>query len=370
MREIFRCVSVAALFVTLAALMSAAPVAGEEQDRRLARERRVQEPADPLQHLEDWERAEIQSLVQAVGAALQGRLTPTENSFELQPSFFKQTDDLTYVPFTVTVDPARISESVVAMYLFVTAHQDPLAAPAEPDSAEEPVPQVPQPVFEDAYFIDVSAGRAGGGPIHLSRAFTAPGGDYDVYIAMRASLGGPVPEGQDPASVLMIKEEVSIPNLWTTELQTSSVLVADLIQPIAEPLTADEQVEEPYTMGTTRIIPKYGRSFAQQDELSLILLVYNPQLTGEQKPDLTIEYNFHHHTGADEEFFNKTDPQQFNADTLPPGWDMALGHQIVTGQSVPLSLFPPGDYRLEIMISDNEAGTSLTRDVHFTVQET
>ena len=256
------------------------------------------------------------------------------------------------------------------MYLFVTAHQDPPAAPADPDSTEEPVPQVPRAVFEDAYFIDVSAERAGGGPIHLSRAFSAPGGDYDVYIAMRDSLGGPVPEDQDPASVLMIKEAVSVPNLWTTELQTSSVLVADLIEPLAEPLTPAEQSQQPYTLGTTRIVPKHGRSFGKQDELSLILLVYNAQLTGDQKPDLTIEYNFHHRTDAGEEFFNKTDPEQFNAQTLPPSFDVALGHQIVAGRPVPLSLFPAGDYRLEITISDNEAGTSLTRDVHFTVQET
>ena len=356
MRETSPRVSVAALFVTLAVLMSAVPVAGQEPE---------QEPANPLQ---DWERAELETLVQAVDAALQGRLAPTENPFKLRPNFLKGADGLTYVPFTVTVDPARIRESVVAMYLFVTAHQDPSAAPADPDSAEEPVPQVPPAVFKDAYFIDVSAERAGGGPIHLSRAFSAPGGDYDVYIAMRDSLGGPVPEDKEPASVLMIKEEVSVPNLWTTELQTSSVLLADLVEPTTELLTQAEQIRQPYTLGTTRIVPKYGRNFGKQDELSLILLVYNAQLTGDQKPDLTIEYNFHHRKNVGEEFFNKTNPQQFNAQTLPPGFDVALGHQIVAGQSVPLSLFPAGDYRLEITISDNEAGTSLTRDVYFTVQ--
>ena len=361
MREISRRVSVAALFVTLAVLMSAAPVAGQEPE---------QEPADPLQDLEDWERAEIQSLAQAVRAALQGRLTPTENPFELQPSFFKQADDLTYVPFTVTVDPARISESVVTMYLFVTAHQDPPAAPADPDSAEEPVPQVPRPVFEDAYFIDVSAERAGGGQIYLSRAFTAPGGDYDVYIAMRDSLGGPVPEDQESASVLMIKEEVSVPNLWTTELQTSSVLVAEVVELLTAPLTPDEQVEQPYTFPDRRIVPKYDRRFRKKDRLSFILIVYNSNPTTDQKPDVTVEYNFHQRTDAGEEFFNKTPPLQFNAQTLPPEWDMALGHQIDAGQSVALSVFPAGDYRLEITISDNEAGTSVTRDVHFTVQET
>ena len=123
-------------------------------------------------------------------------------------------------------------------------------------------------------------------------------------------------------------------------------------------------------MGTTRIVPKHDRSFGKMEELSLIMLVYNPQLTSDQKPDLTIEYNFHQRGEAGEEFFNKTNPQQFNAQTLPPGFDVALGHQIVAGQSVPLTLFPAGEYRLEITVSDNEAGTTLTREVSFTVQET
>ena len=362
MREIFRCVSVAALVVTLAVLMSAAPIAGQEQEP---------ESANPLQ---DWERAELQTLARTVGDALQGRLAPTENPFELQPSFFKaESIGVTYVPFTVTVDPAQISRAKVAMYLYVTAHQDPPAAPpapADPDTAEVPVPQTPPAVFEDAFFLDVPAERAAGGPIHLSRFFAAPGGDYDVYIAMSDSLGGPLPEDQQPPSVLMLREQVSVPNLWTTELQTSSGILLDLFEPSTEPLTRDELEKQPYSLGAMRIVPKHGRRFGKQDQLSLILLVYNPQLTSDLKPDLIVEYNFHQRTDAGEEYFNKTAPMQFNAQTMPPEWDHALGHSINAGQSVPLSMFPAGDYRLEITISDNEAGTSVTRDVHFTVQET
>ena len=369
MGEIFGRVSVAALFVTLAILMSAAPIAGEELEQ------------EQQNQLEDWERAELESLVEAVRAALQGRLALAGNPVELQTNFLKGVDGLTYVPFTVTVDPEQISHAKMAMYLYVTAHQDPSAsaAPAAPTDALRflrrgvPVPSsVPQAVFEDAYFIDVLAESANGGPIHLSRAFTVPGGDYDIYVALRDSMGGPVDEGEDQekTKILMVREQVSVPNLWTTELQTSSVLVTKLVEPLTAPLTPDEQVEQPYTLGTTRIVPKHDRLFGKQDELSLVLLVYNALLTDDQKPDLTIEYNFHQRTGEGEAFFNKTNPQQFNAQTLPPGFDVALGHQIVAGQSVPLSLFPAGDYRLEITISDNEGGTSVTRDVHFTVQET
>ena len=41
-----------------------------------------------------------------------------------------------------------------------------------------------------------------------------------------------------------------------------------------------------------------------------------------------------------------------NATTLPPAFDMSLGHQLQTGQAVPLASFPAGDYRLEIKVTD------------------
>ena len=324
---------------------------------------------DQAAPLEEWQQAELQSLVEVVSAALQGQLVPTEQPFEMKPDFLKGADGNTYVPFTLTVDPAKVGSSSLAMYLFVTEHAEAALgnATAENEQAAEP----PPPVFEDAYFVDVSA-RAAGDPITISRAFTSTGGEYDVFIALRDSAGGPAEEDQpaNAATVLMLKEEVTVPDLWTPQLMTSSVIVADVVEPMTQPLTPEQQILSPYSLGTTRIVPKNDRSFGKQEELSLIFLVYNTRLGGDQKPDVTIEYNFHTRAAGGEEFFNKTNPQQFNAQTLPPGFDMSLGHQIVAGQSVPLTLFPAGDYRLEITVTDNAAGATVTQNVNFTVRAT
>ena len=56
-----------------------------------------------------------------------------------------------------------------------------------------------------------------------------------------------------------------------------------------------------------------------------------------------------------------------NAQTLPPKFDFGAGHQLQSGQAVPLASFPEGDYRLEIKITDKLAAKSLTRNVNFTV---
>jgi hypothetical protein len=257
------------------------------------------------------------------------------------------------------------------MYLFVTEHAD--AAGTATTAAEDEPAELPEPVFEDAYFVDISADRAPGDPITFSRAFTSGSGEYDVFIALRDSAGQPSeedPPADAAATLMMLKEEVTVPDLWTAGLTTSSIIVADVVEPLAQPLTPDQHVLDPYTLGTTRIVPKNDRSFGKQQELSLVFLVYNPSLGSDQKPDVTIEYNFHTQAAGAEEFFNKTNPQQFNAQTLPPGFDMALGHQIVAGQAVPLTLFPAGDYRLEIKVTDNASGASVTQNVGFTVRET
>ena len=360
MKEFYRHLLTVAACVIVVLLMLAAPVAGQSDSDSEQR---------PERELADWERAELQSLVRVVGAALQGELAPTVDPFEMMPSFLKGTDGNTYVPFTLAIDPSKLGESKLATYVYIVPHQDVSSAAGDAPDSEEP--ELPTAVFEDAYFIDVGVAEGSEGPVFLSRAFSVPGGDYDVYIALRDSKGEDADDDdREAATVMMLKKEVSVPNLWTTELQTSTVLVAETVEPLSAPLSPEEQIANPYTLGTTRIVPKHDRSFGKQDELSLIMLVYNPKLTSDQMPDLTIEYSFHQKTDAGEEFFNKTNPQQFNAQSLPPGFSVALGHQIVAGQSVPLSLFPPGDYRLEILITDNEAGTSVTRDLNFTVRET
>ena len=86
------------------------------------------------------------------------------------------------------------------------------------------------------------------------------------------------------------------------------------------------------------------------------MLIYNPKIDATNKPDVTVEYNFYaKHGGQPEKFFNKTNPQNLNAQTLPPQFDFAAGHQLQSGQAVPLASFPEGDYRLEIKVTDKIA---------------
>ena len=298
--------------------------------------------------LEDWQRDELRGLLDAITSAVEGEIVPEADPFELRPDFLKGTDGQVYVPFTLMVDAAKVDSPMLSMYLFV--------APPGADEA----------VFEDAYFASVNAG--GDGPVQLSRAFTAPGGTYDVYVALQQSMGEESDE-DERGPIMLLRESVNVPDLWDGQLQLSSIIVPELVEPLAAPLTPDEQILSPYSLGTTRIVPKFDEEFGKQAELSLIFLVYNPGLADGSKPNITIEYTFHQRSDGAEEYFNRTNPQEFNSQTLPPAFDVTLGHQIVAGQTIPLSLFPAGDYRLEIKVTDNTNSAEIIENVMFTVLE-
>jgi hypothetical protein len=68
-----------------------------------------------------------------------------------------------------------------------------------------------------------------------------------------------------------------------------------------------------------------------------------------------------------ERYFNHTEPQRFNPGILGADFDPAGGHPVMAGQGIPLAGFEDGEYRLAIRILDLLAGTSVVRDVLFTV---
>ena len=126
------------------------------------------------------------------------------------------------------------------------------------------------------------------------------------------------------------------------------------------------------------IVPVTDMKFSKKAEISTFMLIYNAKADAANKPDVTVEYNFCQAAAgsqpkagepckAGEKFFNKTNPQNLNAQTLPPQFDITAGHQLQTGQAVPLASFPEGDYRLEIKITDKIANKSVTKDINFSV---
>jgi hypothetical protein len=296
----------------------------------------------------------------------------------VREDFLKALGNKEYVPFTVAIDPSKLNgAATVAFYWRVVPHAEAAAAPAPAQKKDDKKDKDKKGnyAYEDISFAAVPAGQA---PLRISRSFTVSAGNYDVIVVAKEPTPDKAPKNAPPAKMSVVKQTVSVPEFWNADLNTSSVLVTERIDPLPAPLTPEQQADRPYAMGTMELLPKFDMKFTKKSEIQTFMLIYNPQTDKANKPDVTVEYNFCQIAAgnepkpgepckAGEKFFNKTNPQNLNAQTLPPVFDMAAGHQLQTGQAVPLASFPEGQYRLEIKVTDKISNKSLTRDVNFTI---
>jgi hypothetical protein len=320
---------------------------------------------------DDAQKKEIQSVVKFVDDAAAGQ--PASNDLDLKwvrEDVLKAQGNKEYVPFTVALDPGKIAGERVAFYWRVVAKGAavPDAAPAaakKDDKKKDDKNKKTDYAYEDVTFVPVAGAQ---NPMRISRSFTVPAGAYDVYLVAKEPTPEKAPKNAPPPKMSLIKQTVTVPDFWNGELATSTVIIAQRIDPLPAPLTPQQQADRPYALGQMEIVPAPDTKFTKKSELSTFMLIYNPKVDANNKPDVSVEYNFYQkQSGQPEKFFNKTNPQNLNAQTLPPQFDLAQGHQLQSGQAVPLASFPEGEYRLEIKVTDKLANKTLTREVNFTV---
>lgn len=315
--------------------------------------------------LSDAQKREIQAILKIVDSAAAGQPAPNDLSLAwAREDMLKAQGNLQYVPFTVTIDPSKVTGGSVSLYWRVVKKGQAAAPAAVPPDAKggDKKPAGPLYAYEDLTTASVPAGQTG--PHRLSRSFTVPAGAYDVLVVVKEVTSNQ--RNAAPPKVSFLSHPIEVPNFWADELATSSVFVGRL-EPLPAPLTPQQQLERPYALGAMEIVPAPDSSFSKSEELETFLLIYNAKTDSANKPDLTVEFNFYAKQAGGEKYFNKTSPQSLNAQTLPKDFDLAAGHQLQTGQAVGLGSFPEGDYRLEIKVIDKLGNKSVTRDVLFSV---
>jgi hypothetical protein len=267
-------------------------------------------------------------------------------------------DGKAFVPFMVLFDEGALPGNAVAVGIRVAPKGT--AAPLAPAKDSKVSPYL----WEDVAFTELRAATEVAKMDKFARALQVPAGDYDVYLAFRPHSTEKTKDV--PYKALVVKHTLSAPD-FNGELTTSTLMVLTKIEQLTAPLSPEVAREQPWTMGGMQFVPSIDRQFAKGSNFAVYFQVYNQQVNS-GKPDITVEYNFYRKQGSEEKFFNKTAPQNYNANTLPPQWDAAVGHVVTGGVEIPLTSFEPGDYRLEIKATDNLAKKSLTREVNFTVK--
>src|SRR5436309_7938617 len=334
---------------------------------------------------DEAQKKETQNLVKVADDVAAGQQAPDDLSITwAREDVLKAQGNKEYVPFTVSIDPSKVSGGKLAFYWRVVAKSGGATATEvattgqkkddKKDKDKDKDKKKSDYAYEDASFVD----STGAAPMRISRSFTVPAGEYDVFVVAKEPAPDKAPKNAPPPKMPVLKRAISVPDYWNGELNTSSVIIAQRIDPLPAPLTDQQRADRPYALGSMEIIPAPDTKLSKKSELSTFMMIYNPKADSANNPDVLVEYNFCQAAAgsepkpgeackAGEKFFNKTNPQNLNAQTLPPEFDLAAGHQLQSGQAVPLVSFPEGEYRLEVKITDKIANKSLTRDVRFSV---
>ncbi len=373
----------------LALVIGVGPVLAQKKDDKAAK------PLDPKQAL-------IDGVVGATNQAM--ALAPGTSVFVADPvaqtvapdpattapmtltiDYLKASDKKIYAPFTVTLQPGAIGQGGnLGAYIRLApkgAVPPPAPPPLDPkaqkekekqdkkkkgkevqDLAGQAVSGVEYP-WEDFYEL-TAVPRGPDGPLTFSRPFSVPAGEYDAYVAVAVKDPAAAP---GPFKVAVHKAPITVPDYWSDAFQISTVFLANKVTPLTEVPAGDAQKLKPYVIGNLEVSPAVDGKFVAADELSVFFIVYGVALGEDKKPDVTIEWQPFKKGPLGESKFRGVAPQKLNSETLPPGFDVAQGHQLVGSLNVPVSAFEPGDYRLEVKVTDNKTGKSLTHDVVFTV---
>jgi len=214
--------------------------------------------------------------------------------------------------------------------------------------------------FED---FDLASGsvRADGARI-ITRALTAGPGDYDLFLAW-ADPSAPKPA----ATVRVVRKSISLEPARTLGMITSSIIFADSVTTRTTPYSPAEQASHPYSIGLMEIVPARTTRYGRENNLSVALQVINAQSNDVGMPDLTVNFRIVKVSGERESAFATLTPQSYNATTLPPGFNLKLGHPLFAAVTAPLATLTRGDYRLKIAVNDRIANTVANADADFSV---
>ena len=330
------------------------------------------------------EQQDIQTLVLAVEAVRGGQAAPADIPVTwVTNHFVKGQSGETYIPITITIDRSKLASPAARLYIrAIDKNAPPPAPPAPAKEGEKPAPPAPVTyAWDKIYAVEVPEDG------QLSRAIQLKPGEYDLFVAVKdRSPDQPPQQGnqrngrnqqnqqaQQPAaaettvSVGMLRRDLSVPDFNVADLKTSSVILATNVEPTQGQLSPEDQEANPYVFGPMRIVANPAARYSKGGELHVIFWIYGAQASSSGKPDVTVEYNFHQRLPEGEKYFNRTQPQELNAQTLPPEFNVAAGHQLPGSLVVPMSVFPAGDYRLEIKVTDKAANKTVTENVNFTV---
>jgi hypothetical protein len=316
-------------------------------------------------------------VLHAADAAMAAAPAASDLPIQLQTDFLKAQANRVWVPLTITLDGSKLAGGAITLYLRVTPRGMTAPAPPAADAAsgkdakkkndknsKDPkspataAPSGPSYPYEDVAFTELKP--TPGQPLRILRGIGVPPGAYDLYVVVHERATG--------GKLGVLKQPLDVPNYTSTELMTSSIILAERVDQLPAPIATDQQSEHPYAFGQTEIVVSPEKKFKKSQELIVLFQIYNPNVSTDKKFSLEATYTFYRQEAGGEKRFNSTEPQVFTNETMGANFDpTGATSSIQAGQGIPLQSFTEGSYRLEVKITDKQSSKVLTQNATFTV---
>ncbi len=166
-----------------------------------------------------------------------------------------------YVPFTITLDPSKLTGKRVSLYWRVVSKD----APAPDPKAKKDDKAAAQYAFENLHTVDLPSTP---GPVRLSRSFVVGPGSYDVYVM--AKEPDPKKKGDPPAKTGMLKQGADRSRSLErrTDHQLGHSCRADRPACGSAHSRAAGRASA-YALGNMEIVPAPGAKLSKKGELSV-----------------------------------------------------------------------------------------------------
>jgi len=270
-------------------------------------------------------------------------LVTTRISFNLLPfdvrmDFLRVTDDTTLVPITIA-----IKKKDIVFKLQDGLHVSTVNVFGRVTTMTGRVAQT----FEDVLRLDVPPAlleRTLQQPTIYQKALPLRPGLYKLNIVLKDLNSG---------NLGTLEQRLAVPAFEEEQLAHSSLILADLM----ERVPAKDVGTGQFVLGNTKVRPVVNDEFTPEERMGIYLQVYNLGINEQShKPDATIEYTIH-----------KGDRTVF-AYTETTGQLERAGRQITLEKVLSLATFAPGEYTLDIKVTDQVRQQSISPSVTFHIR--
>ena len=169
-------------------------------------------------------------------------------------------------------------------------------------------------------------------------------GRYKLSLVMKDNLSGHVGS---------MEIGLVVPRFDENKLSNSSLILADLIQP----LPTNQVGTGPFVIGGTKVRPSVNQTFTRDQKLGIYMQVYNLGLDAKtHKPSLDVEYEL------------LKDGKSLLAQTEDAAKLKDASQQFTLEKQMPLSVLQPGKYTVQIKVTDKINKQTLLPSTTFEVQ--